>query len=471
MAEPFDAATYLEDVSAIIQQKYFTEFTEEWGSRFGKVSNQLYSFGSEAIGGDGKTMQVELAPADTVRASTNMLATNSNPDSFEAGTLKVRFNKTSASLNDFTQLNASAQVDDVDVRLQGQGSIVDFVERIYNQVVPNYDEHMAVLNNLPRTALIGTVAATPTKNDNITIGSASATASKSAGMRFYTTDASPAIFKRGTRLDFVNASTGAVYAGNVRVTDVNPGDPTGPSVGVEFISSGITARQSTGDVANVVSGAKIYFSGEANAGLYGVGAWFSRPAATGDSFLGGVDRMASGYRWMVPKATREGSSSATITASMFDDQAIAMGYVIEPGQNGMVFVTDPKMHQKLRNEIFQSVIIQQPLDDSTKERFANFGSVGLNYQHGHFGTVKILSDPLCPPNTIRILDPKTWKMLYYGFNGLQPVAGERGNWYRMNENTPNTGRSLIWKADWYAIQAGWCSKPWKNGVILNVTAT
>ena len=471
MAEPFDSATFLEDVSAVAQTVYMKNFDENWGSRFGRVSNQLYNYGSEAIGGNGATKQVELAPASTVRASTNMLATNASPDSFEPGTLQVRFNRQTASSNDFTQLNSAVEIDDITIRNGSAGTIVDVAQRIYSQVMPDYDEHMAVLNNLPRTGLMGTVAATPKQNDNIVIASCTATASNTAGMRFYITDGTIAMFRRGTRLDFANASTGALYAGNVRVTDVNPGDPTGPSVGVEFITTGITARISTGNLANVVSGAKIYFSTETGAGLYGIGAWMSRPAATGDSFIGGVNRMSSANRWTITQATREGSTASTVTANMFDDLANSMGFRIEPDQNGMVVVTDPKLHQKLRNEIFQSVVIQQPLDDSTKERFANFGSVGLNYQHGHFGTIKIMSDPLCPPNTIRVLDPKTWKMLYYAFNGLQPVGGTRGNFYRTTETTPNTGQSLVWKADWYAIQCGWCDMPWRNASILNATAT
>lgn len=470
MAEPLDSAFTLDDATALVQQQYFPELVEEYPGRFGMILNRIFKPYKEEITGDGKTLQVETSPADTVRASTSPLGAMAAPDAFQTSTIKVRFSQTTTA-NDFTKFSAAAQVTDIDVKEAGKGSIVDLVKRIAQQVIPNYDEHTAILNHLPRTALIGTVAATPKQNDNFTISSCTATASNTAGMRFYMTNGSPAAIRRGTRLDFINPSTGVVNAGNVLVTDTAPGDPTGPSFGVEFVSSGITAKISTGNLANVANADQIYFSGEKNAGIYGLGAYFGRPAATGDSFIGAVDRMAKGYRWMNPTATREGSSSAIVTASHFDDLQVAMGFRVEAGQNGMVIMTDPKIAQKLRNEVFQSVVIQQPLDDSSAKRFANFGSVGLNYQSPQFGTVKIMADPLCPPNTIRLIDPETWKYLFYGFRGLQPVIENGGQWYRMNENTPNTGRSLIWKADWYSLQTGWCTKPWLNGSILNVTAS
>lgn len=472
MAEPFDTATYLEDVIAIAQQKYFPEFTEEAPPRFGKITSQLFKPASDEITGDGKTMQVELAPADTVRSSIDPLGVMASPDSFEAGSLKVRFNKTNTSAHDFTRFTASAQVDDIDVKLAGKGSIVDFVDRIYNQVMPNYDEHRSILYNLARTALVGTLnGSTIARNDNITFASATATASNTNGLRGIMSGGGQiAMIRRGTRIDFVNPTTGAVNAGNVRVTDTNPGDPSGPSFGVEFVSTGITARMSTGNLASVGVSDQIYFSGEKDSGVYGLGAYFARPAATGDSFLGGVDRMSSTYRWLIPTATREGSTSAVVTASHFDDQAIAMSFRIEPGQDGMIFHTSPQIAQKLRNEIFQAVVIQTPPEEA-KKRFANFGSIGLTYQHPHFGIVKIMSDPLCPQNTLRVIDPETWKSLYYGYKGLQPVRENGGHWYRLNETVPNTGKSLIWKADWYALECGWCTKPWRNGIILNITAS
>ena len=170
---------------------------------------------------------------------------------------------------------------------------------MYNQVMPNYDEHLAGLTHLPRTALVALVNGTPRQNDNITFLSATATPTNTTGLRVPIDAGSIAAFRRGTRIDFVNPTGGAARVSNVRVTDVNPGDPSGPSIGVEFISTGIAARRSTngtGSLATVADNDQIYFSGEKDKGIYSLGAYFSRPAATGDSFLGGVNRMTAANR-------------------------------------------------------------------------------------------------------------------------------------------------------------------------------
>lgn len=467
MAEPNDTATYLEDVSAIIQQEYFAEFEVETAGRFGSTTNRLFQLDSEAIHGDGRTMQVELAPADTVRMQIDPLGAFAAPDAFQATTIKVRWNKQTLTAHDFSEVSASAQVDDIDLRAGMNGAIVDFPDRIYRQIMPNYDEHLAILRHLPKTAVLGTVNGTTPGLNNNWYGASSGTVTNTGGLRCIVSGMSIAAIRPGTRLDFLNPTSFVVNAGNVQVTDVNPADK---SIGVAFISTGITTRRSTGQLSNVSSTDVITFSNEYGKGMYSMGAYFGRPTA-GESFIGGVDRSTSGYRWMLPTATREGSASAVVTRSMFNDAAIAMGFRSEDQLMGMVFMTDPTIHQSIRDQIGEDSFIQLPTDDSQLKRFGNFGSVGLNYQHGVFGMVKIAADPLCPPNTIRIIASKTWKSLYYGWKGLQFLPGERGNWYRLNENTPNVGRGKIYKCDAYTNQVDWCTRPWLNAIILNVTAS
>lgn len=468
MAEPRDSATFLEDVSAIVQQKYMPEFTEEYSSRFGRTTNKLFRLDEMEITGDGRTMQVELAPGDTVRASADVLGAFAAPDRFEPGTLKARFNKQTTSANDFIQISASAQVDDIDIEEAGKGSIVDFCDRIYKQVMPNYEEHLAQLRQSSRNAVQAWCNGTPTLNNSWYIGGATSTATNTGGLRVAVDNGSIANFRRGARLDFINPATGTVRAGNVRVTDVNEADLT---IGVAFTSDQSFAPWvSTGDLATVADNDYIVRSGEYNAGLYSMGAWFSRPVA-GESFLGGVDRTTAAFRWLNTRATREGSAAIQVNKSMFNAAAIMLGFLSEDDDTGPVIMTDPTIHQTLRDQIGEDAFIQLPVDDDRMKRFANFGSVGLNYQHGVFGVVKIAADPLCPPNVVRIIASNTWKALYYGWRGLRPVpSGKGGHWYRMNEAAPNTGLGKMWKADWYAIQTDFCTQPWKNGQILNVTA-
>lgn len=474
MAEPFDSAVYLEDVSAIIQTQYFREFTEETPGYFGSITNKLFKPDMEEITGDGKTMQVMVGRADTVRTQLNPIGDIASPDVFGANTLRVRFtrvNPTRAN-HDFTQVSASVQFDDLTIRNMSKGTIVDAADYTYNSVMKQYDERLAMLRHAGADCVIALVNGTGKKNDSYYYDGCSATPTNDAGIRLKIDNGSIAAFQPGTRWDFINPSNGQVVAGNVRVPDGDLPNPADMSVGFQFISSSastLPARVSTGNVANIADNYYIVPSGSYNAGMYSLGAYFSAPTAS-ESFIGGVDRTAAAYRWMIPTRMRQGSSAAKVTKSMFNDLAIAMGFREEDGQSAMVFMTGPSIHQSLRDEIGEDAFIQIPVGDDRAKRFMNFGSVGLNYQHGHFGVVKIAQDPLCPDNCVRVIDPETWKALFYGFRGLQPIRENGSHWYRLNAPTPNTGKSLIYKADWYGNQTDWCTKPWRNGIILNLTA-
>jgi hypothetical protein len=467
MAEPYDSAWLLEDVSAIIQQQYFPEFTEEAPGRFGAVVNKYFKPSMDAITGDGKTMQVEIAPGDTVRFGTDPLGPFASPDVFQAGSIKVRFNKATPTSSDFSHVSASCQTNDIDLEVAGRGSIIDFVERMFKQIMPEYDEKLAVHRHLSRSATVGTVAETPKQNNSFNMSQAtSGSVTNVTGARFTVSAGSISYFRPGTRIDIYNGAN--LVVGNVAVTDSNPADL---SIGVQYVSGSNTVRNSTGPLTltNVASGNIIYYSNERNAGMYSLGAYFSAPTA-GESFIGGVDRTTSGYRWMIPVTSRAGATAATLTKSMVDDLAIAMGYRQED-EYGVVVTTSPDLHQKLRNEYTEAAFLNIPDGDNRLKRFANFGTMGLNYQHPVFGLVKIMSDVLHVPNTVRVIVPETWRSLYYGFRGLKMMPGTKGGWYRVTETTPNTGLSKVWKCDWYALQTDWCSQPWKNGQILNVSAT
>lgn len=474
MAEPFDSATYLEDVSAIHQEQYMSEFTEETPGRFGSTTNKLFKPATGEVVGDGLTMQYEYARADGVRFGTDPLGAFASPKTFTPGTVKIRFNKQDTTANDFSTVSASVQVDDIDVREAGKGSIVDFCDRLYRQVMPAFDEHLAILRHAGRNAVIALVNGTPTANNSWYGGGSSSTASNTNGGRIYIDNGSIAAFRQGTQLDFVNSS-GVVVAGNIFVTDVNSSDL---SVGLIFVSNSTTittgnvaTMQSTGDLSLIADNYSICYSGEYNAGIYSIGAWFSRPTA-GESFIGGKDRSTNLYRWMLTNSTREGSTNAVINKSMFNNQAIAMGFKQEDESTGLVAMTDPTLHQALRDLLGEDSFIQIPISDDRMKRFMNFGTTGLNYQHGQFGTIKIVSDPLCPSNIVRFIASDTWRSYFYGWKGLQPMKRAAGaHWYTLNEPTPNAGQGKIWKADWYGLMMDWCSKPWLNGAILNVTAS
>lgn len=478
MAEPLDSALILDDVNTIVQQQYYSEYLEQWVSRFGKTTNKIFKPSDQPVVGDGLNFQYELGPAHSARASTSILGDFTSPQQFQPGSLKVRFSQTGAC--DFVRVSSSAQVNDIDMANAGKGTIVDLVKRIVASIMPDYDEHLAQLRNLPKTGLICSVSATPKKNDARALAACTATASNTAGLRFGISGASRAYFRPGMRLDFVVG--GVVVAGNIQVTDVNLADPTasnstiGGSVGCAYISTGVAGQLSTGNLANVTSAATVYYAGEQNAGMYSMGAFFSTPSA-GESFIGGVDRTTSSYRFLVPTTTREYDTSAAITTNVtvnqshFTDLANAMNYTDE-SEFGGVFVAAPEVVRKLQNDIFQSSIIQMPIGDNRSDRWGHFGMSGVFFQDPSFGTTQIIADPLINPNRIRFIRPDTWLALSYGWKGLRMMPGDngKGGWYRMNAASPNTGKSIFYKSDWYALHCDICTKPWKNGEIRAIQA-
>lgn len=475
MAEPIDSAVILQDVLNIHQEMYMKNYTEQY-ARSGQVVNKYFQPASEIASGDGITAQNEHGPSDSVRVSTDVLSALASPGVFNPVNVKIRMNQQTPASSDFTRYSGSAQVTDIDIENAGRGSIVDLVQRVHNQVTPDYEEKRAVLRHQPRTALLCTVNGTPKQNDRRIFSLCTATASNTAGMRIQISGGSPAYFKQNWKYDFYDQATGALLAGNVVCTDMpNTGDTAGASIGFAFTAAGTgvqPSQVSTGSLGSVATGNQIYISGTKNQGPYSLGSWFSTPAATGDSFIGGVNRESTNYRFLLPRQTREdASANARITKSMFNDLQIAMNFNDEAGF-GVSITSDLTLHQAMRDEIGEQSFTQLPIDDSRMKRFAQFGIQGLIYQSPAFGIVQVVADPLHPANEVRVLSTNEWKTYYYGFKGLKRLPGDTGaGWYRMNDVAPNTGRGLVWKCDWYSLECDWHPRPWRNGRITHVAAS
>lgn len=471
MAEPNDSAVMLEDASEIVQEQYFGKYEEQYHSRFGSTTNKCFMPEPDVVHGDGKSMQYEVGPADTVRFQINPLGNIASPQRIDPGRIKVRWNRTSTSAHDFTQVSARCQFDMYTMEDGSAGTIVDLADRIYNSVQGDFNEKLAIMRHADRTGQIALVNGTPKQNDRETYADATATATNTTGMRIKVDQGSIAAFRPNARYDIINPSTGAVRVSNIRCTDIPNFADT--SVGFDFVTTGITGEISsngTGSIATVADNDIIVFSGCYNAGLYSFGAYYSSPTA-GETFICGADRTDAGYRWMLPQRLTNSGTLRKITKTLFNNIAIAMGYLGEDGQSGTVWLTDPIQHQKLRDELGEPSFIQLPTDDSRAKQFRNFGSIGLNYQHPTFGIVKIVADPLANPTKVLVLQNETWKTLSYGWKGLKPIKDGGSHWYRMNQNTPNTGKGLIMAADWVGNICDWCTRPWKNGLIGDLDPT
>lgn len=467
MAEPYDGSVNLSDVDELIQTQYLPRYYETAGGRFGRTFNRIFQIAEKAASGDGFTMQAELGPGDFARASNNPLASITGSTSLQAVKLRLRYDTNNLAANDFTQVTASCQTDVWQLKNGGDGAIVDLAERNAKSVIASYDEHIAYLRNVGRNAVAALVNGTPKLNNGVTYAGATGTATNAGGARVKVDSGIFAVLKTNSWIDFIRPATGATVAGSVWITDKNPGDL---SIGVSFATTQFGGRVSSGNLALVADNDYIAFSGEYNSGLYSVGAWMSE-ATAGESFLGGVDRTTASYRWMLPINPRYGATTTTITKSFFDDVAIAMGYFAENMDGaGLIAQSDLTVNNKLRNELGEESFKPIPQSDERMKKFYQFGSTGLAFEHPSLGVIKILGDALCPSTTVRFIDPSTWMSVHYAVRGLTPMPGGEGmgSWYRVTDSTPNTGKSLIVKSDWAALQQDFCTMPQKNAQISNI---
>lgn len=456
----------LDDASEAVQILYDKRYLSQSPDRFGATTNRIFSPSESVAGGDGLMFQYDYSQPDAARWQSDPNGASADPLYFVAGQIKARWSQ--AGANDWSTISASCQVSLPDLLNGGTGMAFDLVNKVYNAVVPDYDEKLAIHRNLPSSGLLGTINGTVYANARTYLTTAGA-ASNSAGARFKVTGMSLAWIRTGSRLDFYDGAT--IKAGNIFVTDVNVIDQ---SIGVRFTTATAPSTgTSTGNLALLVTGLSIYFSGERNMGMQSLGAYFTVPATTGDSFLGGVDRYSENYRFLVPTMTNEGATSVKITRSQFDALALAMNYKGEK-EIGAIWSSPPDINRTIRSELGENAFFQVPTGDAKLARFMHFGTQGLLYQDPVFGTVQIVADPLHTPNMVRFIVPETWETHYYGTRGLIPVLAQGtsgSHWMRMQAPTPNTGFSTFFKADWRSYVLDVCRKPWMNGGILNVTAS
>lgn len=440
-----------------------SKFFEQYHDRFGSVTNKLFQPETGEVVGDGINMKYELGPADSVRMQTNPLGDIANPANIDPGTVKIRWNESDSNAHDFTQVSARTQTTIYTKENGSRGTIVDLVDRIYNSIMKDYNEKLAILRHCGRSAQLGLVNGTPKQNDKNTYSAATATASNSAGMRIKLDTGSISVLRPNARYDFINPSTGAVRAGNIHCTDVNFVER---SAGFKVGPAGRPSDASTGNLANVADNDIIVYSGTYNQGIWSFGSYFEDVVDTA-TFMTGANRMSAAYRWMIPMKVDAGS--AALSQSHFNQLAIAQNFISEDPATGVVFMSDPTQHQVLRNELGEESFIQITDKDDRYKKFYNFGSTGLNYQHASYGIVKIQSDPLARSDRVLVLLNGKWKTLSYAWKGLRPIRETNGShWYRMNQATPNTGKGLAYCADWVGNVADWCNEPWRQGAITSL---
>jgi hypothetical protein len=466
MAEPYDSATTLMDLSNVLQEQYFGEFLEQT-VRNHEDLNRMFEFMPEPVTGDGKTFQMETGPGDTVRAGTDPLADVAAPNRFNDAKIKVRWNQNDTTAHDFCRLSGSAQVDYYTMDNGSNGAIVDVADRIFRQVTEDFSEKLAIHRVLGRNPVLARVNGTPVQNDEVFFADGTASPTNSTGVKFAVDSGSIGYFREGQILDVYDDTNSTYSAQKLEVVDVNYSDN---SIGLKYNSSGLPARQSSGDIADIADNDQIFFSGTRNAGMYSIGAYMADP--TDDTnFIGGLNRVTAANRWANPHSYLAGTSTsnAIVDKSHLNGAARVMQYR-RNNNNGVVAVCQIDLHDTLRDSYGEDAFVPMPTDEAQKARFAHLGFVGLNFQHPTFGMIQLTSNSLYPVNVVDILTPNRWKTCVYQTKDWKWVPGQVGPWYRVGSATPGNGDSLIYKADGLANMVDFCTAPKDNCRIKYVAA-
>lgn len=462
----FSSALTLQLADNLFQTRYAPLIPDQVYS-FGGTTNRLFKPSEEVIYGNGYTQQVVTTRSDMARTTNNVLSDfPQNGLPFQDQKYLVRFNERDPNSNDFLRFSAQAKVTIVELMNGGEQMALNIAERLMRDVTESYKTKLAMLRHLPRTAVAATFSGTAKKNnDNIVFSSASAYTAGSSSFRITLSSGQVGLFQPGSVWDVVNSS-GTVLLTNYYVTDLNMGETT-PSIG--FAKSDFGTASTNADLVTG-TGLSLVPVGSYNAGIHSLGSWFSTPTAN-ESWIGGLDRTQAANRYLLPTRIRVGATARQVSKNDISDLATALMYVSEDPQTIGTVLTDPKIHQSLRDQIGEDAFIQYPTSSDNSERYAHWGSVGLVYQHPQFGLVRLASDPFALPDRLRFLVEDDWMCKYALARGIVPMpGGDMGAWKRSPSDTPGNGYGTVFTYDTFSLMVDVCKNPRRNGEVQAITA-
>lgn len=454
----------------VLQEQYFERYLEQESdiSTADMRILRMAAPGEMEVVGDGITFQVEQAPLDAARGSTDPMGAFARSRSFVANKFKLRFNIGGGSTHDFLRIDASGKTTDYDLDTGGDGAIVDVAKRSFNQMMIDANRKATILNHRPKTGRLALINGTPAQNDTLDFASAAATPTNTTGARFPVDTGSIATFTSGLHIDIYDGATPVVQ--NVVVSDNNT-DASDNSIGVEYNTTPTDdASQGPGTLGTIADNNGIYLSGGYNKGMYGFAEWFEQPTA-GVTFIGGIDRLDPNYRWMNPLATRRGASNAQLTASHFYDAHRAMFMRHGDAARGRrVLMAPPEIVDRMMKVICEDNAINYATLEERQQRYAVYGSQGVFWLSPLFGKTELVPSPLMTSNRVYIVNPDSWRTAWYGEKPFKRMPGENGtNWSRVVD--PATGsKTLYWETQLYGNFATVNLDASTNLAILNVTA-
>lgn len=470
MSQPFDgASTLLTTLSDGVRQIYHESFQDAI-SRFGSRTNRVLKMSKRRIDGDGINVQIKDRRLYGARTTTDINADFNRARSFSADSYKVLLSEDPAA-NHFRRIDLSLQVTWMDLQRVNSKKTTAFnlIEQLMQESMSNIGEHVGLRRHLDSTARIGSVNGTPKRNDNEVFASCTSIDSPTTqGSRFPVDTGSFAAFQPGMVLDRYTTTT---FDGQVQVTDTNPTDR---SVGVYGVNTAIDPLNGSAsvNVTDIADNDDFYLSGEKDKNILSIGHWFSAPTAS-ESFFG-KDRTLPINRYLRPLFSGP-SSNTLFTKAHIDNLSTDLGYIQEDPDGGYAAILQPELEQRYRDEVGNDVLLQMPVDDSTKKLYANYGfDGGSYYRHPNLGRIVLLADVFAPPGKIRFLRIGDWEQLTapgeggeMGWNWLGG-DGATGGWYRMESSTPGNGRTTTNRMDGMMLMCDICTKPRIQAEIRNL---
>lgn len=412
------------------------------------------------------TFQLKTRRSDSARSQRT--PTEDFPDMrrMSVSALDLRFDAHNASLNDFHTIDAAAEIEHIQFRAGNTEAVaINLIDSLLMDFTESVNESWARLIHLEETGSIGTIDGTPKDADGVNYDQATS----------YGAGATKAIFKiagfgadslqPGMRIDAYSAA-GALLADEMEVIGKNTEDN---SVWVELSPVGGPNPSSVANLDSLADAAVLYRSKEKDKGMKsGPANWMAIPTA-GESFIGGVDRMTTAYRWLQAQQIRPGATETTIKKQHLDAAFNALGGLRGRNEPGSTYTPTIVMHSShedaLRQEIGEDAFTTIPANHPGT---FNFGETRLTYQHPVAGQVVLGSDSLAPTNKVRIIIPEDWMKIPYGFAGLEFMPGEFGMFRQKPGASPGNGSKYL-RAEAYEVAAIFCERPERQTTINAVT--
>jgi hypothetical protein len=428
--------------------------------QFGSTFNRLFKPNAEVIKSVNKDFQVIRGRSDGARYHRSPLQDWRAPKKMTTAKITVRYNEEVEASNDFFTGDVSAQIAYTDF-LRGaapEEQAVNLVEEVTRQFMDSMERSRPILCHAPASGRIALVNGEPKLADTYDWASATAYANNATAVRIRIDGGSIAPFEPNMRFDIYD-SAGNLEISNIEVVTKNAADN---SVWFKVTADSNQATFGTSG-CDVDDNSEIFRSGERNLGFKsGIGNWFSEPAS-GDSFIGGVDRSTEGYAWLVPPLSRTEStiSNATISQAILDEAIGSMELRRETGSadelSNLVFLGHTTHANTLREDISAAAIVQQA---PTNRGEYTFGAMSIKYMHPAVGIIDIVGDPLAPLDEVKLIKPSDWSLHYYNQMGpFVPPRGDLGMFYFTEGEAAGSGRSKYLRVDATETAIYMCSNP------------